>query len=68
MTIEQRMGAGEHTPRLTASITPAPNGHWVARIDLGAGASVSRVFPDEEQARRYPEELEAWLSQRRDSE
>jgi hypothetical protein len=67
MEIEQLQEESERNTRFAASISATPDGRWVTRIDLGAGASLSRLFPDEEQARRYPEELAAWLGRRRDS-
>ena len=39
---------------------------WVTIIDLGKGATLSKWFPDEEHARRYPVELMSWLSRRRE--
>jgi hypothetical protein len=64
MAIEQRLETSERRDRLAASITATADGRWLTRIDLGGGASLSRLFPDEEQARRYPEDLVAWLGQR----
>lgn len=40
---------------------------WVAQLRLGDGASLTKRFPTEQEARRYPEELLRWLAGREHS-
>jgi hypothetical protein len=47
--------------RCRTSVTHGSHGGWVTTIDLGEGASVSRWFPEEQDAHRYPQELAEWL-------
>ena len=48
----------------TAIFTANADGGWLTVLKLGDGATLSRWFPDEEDARRYPDELTAWLNGR----
>lgn len=49
---------------LAARVVAAPQGGWVAVLDLGDGATLSKWFPSEGEARRYPHELAEWLNRR----
>jgi hypothetical protein len=55
----------EPKPSFPAQVTAAVRGGWVTVIDLGVGTTLSRWFPDEEHARRYPEQVIEWLQQNR---
>jgi len=48
----------------TAIVTTHADGGWLSILKLGEGATLNKWFPDEEGARRYPDELAAWLSWR----
>jgi hypothetical protein len=39
---------------------------WVAEVELGDGASMTKWFSEKRAAERYPRELADWLTQRRD--
>ena len=56
----------EHVQRpFTTSICSEPDsGGWITVVNLGEGATLSRWFEDQDQAERYGDELEAWLSRR----
>ena len=43
------------------AVRPYGHGGWVSEVRLGDGASVSKWFATEEEARRYPRELAQWL-------
>jgi hypothetical protein len=50
--------------QLTTDVTPSPQGGWVAVVNLGEGATVSKWFDDEQEAQHYEEALLEWLAQR----
>jgi hypothetical protein len=52
----------------SAHVAPDAEGGWLTVILLHDGASVSKWFEDEDAARRYPIELEAWLQRKRSAE
>jgi hypothetical protein len=49
---------------LSASVTENPDGGWITRVELGDGASLSKWFDDQTDARSYADELAAWLATR----
>ena len=49
----------------TTSIEPHPDGRWVAVVNLGDGASATKVCDDKAEASRYGDELLRWLGRRR---
>ena len=54
-----------HEPApFTTSVEPAPDGRWLAVVDLGDGASATKVCDDPTEAARYGEELLRWLGRR----
>ena len=54
------------TPRpFSASVRPNLDGGWLAEVNLGDGATLTKWFPSEAEASRYPEELVEWLSRDR---
>jgi len=50
-----------------ASITPNPDGGWLAIVSMGDGASLTKWFQTREGAEGYGDELAAWLEQRREA-
>ena len=52
-------------PSFTTSVEPAPDGRWLAVVNLGDGASATKVCDDQAEAARYGEELLRWLGRRR---
>ena len=48
----------------TTSVEPSPDGRWLAVVNLGDGASATKVCDDEAEAARYGEELIRWLGRR----
>jgi hypothetical protein len=53
------------TPPFTTSVEPAPDGRWLAVVNLGDGASATKVCDDQAEAAKYGEELLRWLGRRR---
>ena len=49
----------------TTSVEPSPDGRWLAVVNLGDGASATKVCDDQAEAARYGEELIRWLGRRR---
>jgi hypothetical protein len=49
-----------------ASIAPNPDGGWLAIVNMGDGASLTKWFQTREGAEGYGDELAAWLEQRRE--
>jgi hypothetical protein len=49
----------------TTSVEPHPDGRWVAVVNLGDGASATKVCDNEAEAARYGDELLKWLGRRR---
>ena len=49
----------------TTSVEPSPDGRWLAVVNLGDGASATKVCDDQAEAARYGEELLRWLGRRR---
>jgi hypothetical protein len=60
------LSQAEIRARLRATVRPGARGGWVATIELGEGASLSRWFEDETAASHYPDELAQWLAGGRD--
>ena len=60
----------EHGPAepFSAHVAPDADSGWLTVIVLHDGASVSKWFEDEDDARRYPIELAAWLQRKRAAE
>jgi hypothetical protein len=54
------------TPAFSASIRPNHDGGWLAVVHLGDGASLTKWFSSQDEAKRYPDELAAWLAQGRE--
>ena len=48
----------------STSVSLDPMGGWVTTIQLDGGASVSKWFEAEADAREYPSEIIAWLEER----
>jgi hypothetical protein len=56
------------TPKpFSTAVRPNPDGGWLAEVNLGDGATLSKWFPSRHEAELYPEELAAWLRSRRTS-
>jgi hypothetical protein len=53
------------TPPFTTSVEPSPDGRWLAVVNLGDGASATKVCDDQAEAARYGEELLRWLGRQR---
>jgi hypothetical protein len=49
----------------TTWVEAHPDGRWVAVVNLGDGASATKVCENEAEASRYGEELLRWLGRRR---
>ena len=57
----------ETTPHaFSASVRPNRDGGWLTVVNLGDGASLTKWFPSQDEANRYPEELSNWLTQGRE--
>ena len=63
MPPEQNRVAGVDGLSLFSYTAVRPHGRsgWVSEVRLGDGASVSKWFATEDEARRYPRELAEWL-------
>jgi hypothetical protein len=48
----------------TTSVTKAADGVWVTIVDFGAGATLTRLFDNEQDAGAYGRKLAAWLATR----
>ena len=55
-------------PPFTTSVEPSPDGRWLAVVNLGDGASATKVCEDKAEAARYGQELLRWLGSRRQEE
>lgn len=53
-------------PAFSASVRPNVDGGWLTVVNLGDGASLTKWFPSQDEADRYPEELAKWLAQGRE--
>ena len=53
-------------PSFSASVEPNRDGGWLTVVNLGDGASLTKWFPSQDEARRYPDELAAWLNRGRE--
>ena len=54
------------TERLFSSaVRPNPDGGWLTEVSLCDGATLTKWFPTEDDARRYPDELASWLERGR---
>ena len=47
------------------SVEAKADGQWLAVVNLGDGASVSKLFDSRFEALQYGDELAAWLANRR---
>ena len=47
----------------TTSVTPTTRGDWMTVVNLDHGITLSKLFDCEDAARRYGDELAAWLRQ-----
>ena len=66
----------EHPPKSAQSLTtpaafsssvqPNRDGGWLTVVNLGDGASLTKWFSSKDEAKRYPDELAAWLTQGRE--
>lgn len=45
----------------TTTVEPTARGEWLTVVDLGDGICLSKLFDQEDSARRYGAELAAWL-------
>lgn len=68
MADEHAHGAAQPqtTAVFSASVQPTHDGGWITVVHLGDGLSLTKWFPSEDEAHKYPEELAAWLSQGRE--
>ena len=58
--------SGTTTPEFSASIHPNRDGGWLTVVNLGDGASLTKWFPSQDEATRYPGELAEWLARGRE--
>jgi hypothetical protein len=58
--------SGMTQPSFSCSVEPNRDGGWLTVVNLGDGASLTKWFPSKDEARKYPDELAAWLSQGRE--
>ena len=54
------------TPAFSASIRPNGDGGWLTEVNLGDGASLTKWFSSQDEAKRYPGELAEWLARGRE--
>jgi hypothetical protein len=52
------------TRAFTTSVAMTADGVWVAIVDFGVGATLTRLFDNEHDAGAYGGELAAWLASR----
>ena len=50
----------------SASVQANRDGGWLTVVNLGDGASLTKWFASKDEAKRYPDELAAWLTQGRE--
>jgi len=48
----------------STSVEPSPDGRWLAVVNLGDGASATKVCDNQAEAAKYGEELLRWLGNR----
>ena len=51
---------------ISASVQPNRDGGWLTVVNLGDGASLTKWFANQDEAKRYPDELAAWLTRGRE--
>ena len=51
---------------LSASVQPNRDGGWLTVVNLGDGASLTKWFASQDEAKQYPDELAAWLTRGRE--
>ena len=69
MGTEDRRTSPDYTtePRhFDTSVAANPDGGWLATVNVGDGASLSKWFEQKEEAERYGDELAAWLATRQE--
>jgi hypothetical protein len=55
----------ENQPRpFSTTVAAHPAGGWATVVNLGDGATLTKVFDNEREALRYGDELADWLAQR----
>jgi len=55
----------ENQPRpFSTTVSAHPGGGWATVVNLGDGATLTKVFDNEREALRYGDELADWLAQR----
>jgi hypothetical protein len=59
-----RDGDAQDSAPFTTSVEPSPDGRWLAVVNLGDGASATKVCDDQAEAARYGAELLRWLGRR----
>jgi hypothetical protein len=52
------------TRRFTTSVTMTADGMWVTIVDFGVGATLTRLFDNEQDAGAYGGKLTVWLATR----
>ena len=57
--------SGLRPEHFKTSVEAEPDGRWLAVVNLGDGASVSKLFDSRFEALHYGDELAAWLATRR---
>jgi hypothetical protein len=62
-----RPAESDAAPAFSASIRPNRDGGWLTVVHLGDGASLTKWFPSQDEAKRYPGELAEWLARGRES-
>ena len=50
----------------SASVQPNRDGGWLTVVNLGDGASLTKWFASQDEAKQYPDELAAWLTRGRE--
>ena len=57
--------ANAPSPRpFTTSVTMTADGAWVTTVDFGVGATLTRLFDNQQDAEAYGGTLAAWLAAR----
>jgi hypothetical protein len=64
MDHEQRPELDRLNSPFTTSVSAHPAGGWATVINLGDGATLTKVFPTEPEAEQYGDELADWLANR----
>ena len=64
MDFQQHRYSEDRPRTFSSTVSAHPSGGWATVVDLGDGATLTKVFDTEPDALRYGDELADWLARR----